>query len=122
MERGRRTRKRIKVSCDAEIVSGAGYYAGFVENISEYGMKWYQYEDMNKSAKAFPPGTQLKVKLKLPSGERLLLNCRVIWSRRISNSKSTNTIGLDPPPNFTELGMEIINPPPQYKAFLTTLQ
>jgi len=136
MEKARRTRKRITVNLDAEIILGGKSYSGVVENLSEFGAKWYKFvrateepseygiytgTTPSKTIIDFTPGTPLKLKFKLPSGEKLNLRCEIRWSYQTPHDEFTNSPSIDPPPKYTAAGMEIIDPPPKYKEFFKTL-
>ncbi len=132
MEKGRRTRKRITVGLVAELILDGKNYTGVIENISESGIKWYQYAEVieniseygisMRTTKDFTPGKTLKLKFQLPSGEKLNLHCKIIWSHKTPPHGLTKSMGIDPPSEYTAMGLEIIRPPLKYKKFFKTLQ
>lgn len=104
----RRRSKRILVSLKAELISGDVSYAGIIENLSEEGI--YMRTLPTKAATDFTPETKHELKFQLPSGETINLHCKVKWSYKTPPHGLTNSVG-----------MEIIDPPPEYKEFLKTL-
>jgi len=124
----RRTRKRITVSLEAEIVLEGKSYSGFIENISESGIKWYQHAEVLENTSEygiskrvtdnFTTGTALKLKFRLPSGEKVNLQCRVKWIYKTPSDDLSKKPGLDPNPEFTAMGMEITAPTSEYNDFI----
>jgi hypothetical protein len=105
----RRRSKRKTVSLDAEIISGSMTCTGYIDNISVNGM--YMRTSPAQTSIDVTPGTIFEMKLHHVPGETLNLNCRVLWSYK------------NPPHGLTyNIGMEIIEPPQEYKAFIETLQ
>ncbi len=102
---------RTPVILKAKLISGGKSYAGIIRNLSENGA--YVETAPTKTVTDFIPETTLKLEFKIPSGERLNLNCEVIW---LYTKKTL-------PPGFKQnnIGMEIIDPPLKYKEFLKTL-
>jgi hypothetical protein len=100
---------RIPVSLEAELISDDKNHAAIVEDISENGLKIIIAPIKHKIN--FTPEIKLELKLHLPSGEPLNLSCKKKWLYKISAHGSTMRIGI-----------EIIEPPTQYKKFLTTLK
>lgn len=135
MEKRRSKRKKITISLDAKLISGNKTYAGFIENLSEHGMKWYQYEGFienlskneisiktapAKAALDIVPGTKIELEFKLPSGETMNLLCRVIWSYK-TLQEPADSPDADTGPKYTTIGMEITGPPLKYKKFFKSL-
>ncbi len=116
--KSRKTRKRIGVSLKSEIILKGKGHKGYIADLSEKGMKWYQHGD----AVPLSPGEQLKMKFRLPSGQYLDLYCKVKWTNKKSAAGGASPlIGVDAVPEYTEAGLEIINPTPQYKDFFKSL-
>ncbi len=110
MDMERRRSKRIILSLEAKLISGDISYDGLIGNISEDGI-FMRTMPTKASIDSFTPGTNFELKFQLPSEGKLSLHCRVIWSHKT------------PPHGLTySMGMEIIDPPPEYKEFLKTLQ
>jgi len=106
-----RNNNRTEVNIAAEISLFGKSHDCFAENLSENGL--CVTTSPTTSAKNFVPGTSQDVKLKLPSGETIDIHCEVRWlhsfileSLRVVNS----------------LGMQLIRKPPEYLAYLKTLQ
>ena len=123
----RRSRRKI-VSINSELIPDFIGEAGVIEDLPAYGtkrIKWYKFtgvvENLSNQGvyiRTFPakvpidyyPGTTLELKFQLLSGEALSLNCRVKWSIKI------------PPDDLTSrMGMEILNPSPNYNKLLKIL-
>lgn len=103
----RRASKRVTVNLKAERISCTDNCSVFIENISETGI--YMITAPGKKNE-FRPGTELDLELELSSGKTINLNCNVKWSFETSPEDSTKSVGL-----------EIIDPPREYKEFLKTL-
>ncbi len=104
----KRACKRFPVSLEAKLTSGYINYAAFVGNLSEYGL--YVITVHTENPKDLNPKIRLELQFQLPSGETLKLNCRKKWAYKITQNSLINNIG-----------MEILNPPLEYKEFLSTL-
>lgn len=123
----RKLKKRIDINLNARIILNNRSYTGYTENISEYGLKWYHYSTVknslynNVTEKSILPGTKVKLECKLPSGEKFDMFCKVKWLRRPFGGHIKTSVGIDPQPEYTTLGMEILNPPATYKKFFETL-
>lgn len=101
--------KRIPVELKAEFVAGFTRHEGVIENVSRNGlcMKIIQASADIEVA----PDSKLDLTFQLPTGKKMNLNCKKVWSYKITSRSLIKRIG-----------MEIIDPPSQYKRFLTTLQ
>lgn len=136
MQKKRSKGKRITVSMDAKLISGEKVYDGFIENISEHGIRWYQYsgfiEDFSADKiyiKTAPskivlncnPGTIIDLEFQISSGEKISLQCRVIWSKSRLHSPAKH-VHADTPPAYMIIGMEIIAPPQQYRKFFKSIK
>ncbi len=64
----------------------------------------------SKDSEDFKPEKIAEVYFQIPYGEAINLNCKVIWFSVSQYDKRTEV-----------LGMEIINPPEQYKEFFESL-
>jgi len=115
----RRNSRRITVNLNAELISGSINQLGFIENISEEGL--YLKTAPTRTKIDYTPGRILELKFRLPSKETLNLNCKVIWAYRSPHNGLTSSMGIDPPPEYTEMGIQIIDPPPRYIEFVNTL-
>jgi hypothetical protein len=105
----KRAAKRIKVNLRAERISGNAQYGVFIENISESGIQIIA--TTSREHKKYIPGTDLDLKFRLSSGKTLNLRCIVRWIySRIPPDRLTDSIGL-----------EVINPPPEYSEFVKSL-
>jgi hypothetical protein len=105
----RRRSKRITVSLKAERISGGSDKAVFIENISEQGIQIMT--GPGHSSSKYPAGTELELKLHLPSGEKLSLSCTVKWSYQESQENGSTS----------NIGMVIIDPPKEFRKFVKSL-
>ena len=105
----RRQSKRITVSLNAERISGNSKKAVMIENISESGISMMTAPA--KTAARFKPGIDVRLKLRLTTGDILNLNCKVRWSypKEADDDFASN------------VGLEVIDPPPEYRKFVKTL-
>ena len=102
----KRVGKRINIGLDAEFDSNC---SALTENISENGI--YVKIARTESTTPMRPGATVNLALKLPSGKLLTLTCKKVWSNRITSN------------SFIEhIGVEIINPPDEYKYFYHRLR
>lgn len=101
---------RVRVSLRAEHISESSTRPVFIENVSESGM---HLVTIHKGEEAiFFPGKNIELKLRLSSGEMISLRCEVRWM-------STEI----PPDGVTDsVGLEIVDPPPQYVSFVKNLR
>jgi hypothetical protein len=116
MEKRNATRK--KVNLHAEVFSESEYHLGFIENISEEGM--FMKTAPTAAAPSFSPGTMINLKIQLPSGEDLNLQCRVVWSYKSPHEGLASMI-ITPSPEYTAMGMQIIEPPEKYQEFIAAV-
>ena len=101
--------KRVILEIPAEIITENKRCAGTIENFSDNGM--YIVTAPAKSENDFPPGTETEIRFQLPSGEKLVLHCKIKWSF------------LTPPHNYTfSIGLKIKDPPPSYHEALQALR
>lgn len=103
----RRRAKRSSVNLKAERISCTKNCSVFIENLSENGISMITAPSKNN---AYVSGSEVDLKLKLSGGETIKLKCNVKWSYDNSSEDLTNSVGL-----------EIIDPPAEYKNFLKTL-
>lgn len=105
MER-RRSRRRT-VSLKAERISCTGNCSVFIENISETGIYMMTAPVTDN---IYKPGNDIGLELELASGEIISLDCNVKWAYDNETDALTNKVGL-----------EIIEPPEEYKNFIKSL-
>lgn len=105
----KRHSSRIPISLDAEIISGGRSYFGIILNFSEEGL--YMVTATANTVIDITPSTTLDLKCTLPSDMSLQMKCEVKWFQ------------TKPSPHGTSfsMGMEIVNPPKEYKEFLSTV-
>jgi hypothetical protein len=105
----KRAFKRINVGLGGEIVYKDKTYATYIGNVSEYGL--FGLTNTTDVSIDFSPGTELLLRCQIAPNKILDLNCRKKWSSKISPNRLTKRTGL-----------EIINPPTEYKYFINSLQ
>jgi hypothetical protein len=105
----KRRSKRIGESLDAEIIAGDIRYNGIILNFSEDGL--YMVTATTYSVVDITPSTMLKLKCKLPAGHFLDMNCEVKWFKT-----KPSPFGI----TFS-MGMEILDPPFEYKEYLKSI-
>lgn len=103
----KRRSKRITVNLKAERLSCTRNCSVFIENLSETGIYITTAPSRNKD---YVPGSEIDLELELNSGRIIHLNCHVKWFVDNSPEDPTNSVGL-----------EIINPPAEYREFVQTL-
>lgn len=103
----RRRSKRVTVNLKAERISCTENCSVFIENLSESGI--YIITAPGKES-TYIPGAGLDLELELNSGKTINLNCNVKWAYKNSPEDKTSSVGL-----------EIIDPPFEYKEFLRNL-
>ena len=105
-----RTRNRIPVLLDGELISNRGNSAAIINNISENGM--YAKIPLREREKNHSLDLDsFSLKLQLPTGDLVNLNCTKKWSYQIS-----------PGSLIEHIGIEVINPPQQYTIYFNSLR
>ncbi|MBI5666079.1 MAG: PilZ domain-containing protein [Nitrospirae bacterium] len=102
----RRGARRVTINLRAERISCINNCSVFIENISETGIYMITAPEKKNN---YVPGTELDLELELSNGKTIHLNCNVKWADDSSDDKSKS------------VGLEIINPPLEYKEFLKAL-
>ena len=103
-----RRHKRAIVSLQAEIIANDKRYATSIENLSDEGA--YIVMATSQPSLNFSADTHLELRFRMPSGEKISLQCKVKWSYQTPPHGYTNSVGL-----------EIIEKPPEYNEALKTL-
>jgi hypothetical protein len=104
----RRRSKRLTVNLKAERLTCSNDCSVFIENLSETGIQMITAPAGN--ATLFIPGAPVELKLKTAEGNTIKLECNVKWSYDNTEEDLTNSVGL-----------EIIDPPFEYKEFIKNL-
>jgi hypothetical protein len=107
MERRRSKRKTIRLA--VEIILGSVRCPGFIENLSVNGL--FMRTSPEQTSIDVIPGTTFEIQLQHATGKTMDLHCRALWSYKNPPHGETHSIG-----------MEIINPSPEYTAFIDTLK
>jgi len=102
--------KRTTVYLKAERISGNEKYGVFIENISEKGIHMLATHAAVHAH--YSAGKNIDVRFHIAQRKKpLILRCRIRWScPKIPPNGLTDSIGL-----------EILDPPPQYIEFVKTL-
>ncbi|MEW6585942.1 MAG: PilZ domain-containing protein [Nitrospirota bacterium] len=101
---------RFTVNLKAERISGNRKYGVFIENISENGI--HILTTHSSSHKMYLPGREIDLKFRLSSGKAVNLHCKVKWAHPKT-----------PPNGLTDsIGLEVVDPPVQYLAFVKAIQ
>ena len=108
----KRLSERIPAHFESDIISDRKRHTGVVDNLSESGI--HMKIPLTKNSLKFTPGTTLELEFQLisgetlkPTGEKLKLQCEVIWSDENLSDDLKNNIGF-----------EIIEPSSTYEEFL----
>ncbi len=100
----KRHTERIAAGYKAEIFYGNKRYPGIIENLSASGVN--VLTDPLDSDIDFLPEDSIDLKFESPTGEEVILNCKIMWSSKM------------PPHNLRHrIGMEIIYPPLEKTAY-----
>lgn len=97
---------RIAENLDAEIISGDKTYKGIVMNFSEAGL--HMVTATADSVVDITPSTLIELRCKLSSGEEISLSCEVKWFQTKMSSHGVSF----------SMGMQILDPPKEYKTFI----
>lgn len=100
----RRTSDRVVVNLKAERISCIENCSVFIENLSESGI--YMITAPSKKNN-FTPGSELELELELSPEKTINLNCNVKWAYKNEHDDLTHSVGL-----------EIIEPPQEYRDFI----
>ncbi len=101
----RRSQRHI-VSIEAEVISDGVSCTGFIGNLSEDGL--FMRMPPSDAFGDFSSGLPVTLKLQLPSGDTVNLECRVKWVGK-----------KHPGSSICNVGMEINKAPREYLDFLT---
>ena len=105
MERRHAARKTVRLK--AERLSCTGKCSVFIENLSETGIRMITSPHKEND---FAPGKDLGLELELSSGDTINLDCNVKWSYDDPSKDQSSCVGL-----------EIIEPPQEYKKFVRAI-
>ncbi|HDO25044.1 MAG TPA: PilZ domain-containing protein [Nitrospirae bacterium] len=100
--------QRTVISSEAELVMDNGNYTGIIANVSEEGIFIILHATPGIDP-GFAREKPVKLKFRLPSGEKLILNCKVKWFYKATTHSTLS------------IGMQITEPPLEYREFLKTL-
>jgi hypothetical protein len=103
----RRQSERVTVNLKAERITCTENCSVFIENLSETGIYMITAPPNSND---YIPGSEIDLELELNNGKVISLFCHVKWAIDNSPEYLTNSVGL-----------EIIDPPREYKEFVRTL-
>lgn len=101
--------KRIPVGLEAEFTSRDMGFACLITNISDCGLNTLVLSGKDSLDSIL--SDTLSVRLNIPSGVKLILHCQKVWANVLFPNRASMNVG-----------MEIINPPAQYKEFVQTFE
>ncbi|MBC8413459.1 PilZ domain-containing protein [bacterium] len=108
-ESERRTNTRKVISMNAELIAGGQSYSGIIVNMSEQGL--YMVTAESGQLIDIAPKSQVTLIAVLPNNEMVSMSCDIKWFQK-----------KEMPAWFTfKLGLEILNPPSQYREFVSQL-
>jgi hypothetical protein len=128
----KRNSQRLFSSLHAELVPGGDNPAGVLDKNSAEGIKWYKFngviENLSREGVCIrvapsengincSPGARHKVKFQLLTKEVLDLHCEVVWSNKLLLHPFGSRKDIDPPQEYTVMGMKIIIPTQEYRKF-----
>lgn len=103
----RRQSRRVTVNLKAERITCTKNCSVFIENLSEKGIYMITAPAKNNE---YVPGSEIDLELELKNGTVISLNCLVKWAVSNAPDDLTNSVGL-----------EIVDPPREYREFISTL-
>jgi len=107
---GGRILNRIPVLLDGELISNGWNCAAIINNISENGI--FAKIPLHEREKNHSLDLNFfSLKLQLPTGDFVNLNCKIKWSYQNS-----------PRSLIEHIGIEVIDPPKQYKIYFNSLR
>jgi len=104
----KRRSQRVIDNLEAEIISGADSYRGIIMNFSTEGL--YMVTATASTVVDLSTTSILRLRCTLPNGKKLDMDCEVKWFQT-----KTSPHGV----SFS-MGMEIIDPPKEYRDFVLT--
>jgi hypothetical protein len=105
-----RISKRIPVVLDGELISNNRNCTAIINNISENGI-FAKIPLQEREKKHSLDLNFFSLKLQLPTGDLVNLNCTKKWSFQHSSGSL-----------IEHIGMEVIDPPQQYKIYFNSLR
>ncbi len=105
----KRRTDRIVENLDAEIILGDKTYKGIIMNFSEAGLNLVTASAT--SVTDITPSTLLELRSTLSLGEEITLKCEVKWFQTKMSSHGVSF----------SMGMQILNPPKEYKTFVAKM-
>jgi hypothetical protein len=131
--KNKRNSQRLYASLNAEVLpNGKDQPAGFLDKNSDEGVTWYTLsgiiENLSKEGifiRVAPsenginciPGSRHKITFQLLTKQVLDLHCEVVWSNKILMHPFGSKKEIDPPKEYTLLGMKITIPTQEYRKF-----
>jgi hypothetical protein len=129
----RRHSKRISASLSAELAPGGENPAGFLDKDAGGGIKWYKFSGIIQNFSKdgiylqvepsvnpidHSSGSVHKIQFQLLTKDTLNLLCKVVWSEKILLHRFGSKKDIDPPAEYTAIGMKILDPSKDYKRFV----
>ena len=117
MEQRRSDRKDINIK--TALIFENQNHSAYIQNISQEGLSIKT--SPSTSDLDYEPGKKLELKFQVPTGETMILLCRIVWSFKTPRKKPKPIPGMEPMPQYTTMGVEIIQPMDQYIEFVNSL-
>ena len=105
----KRFNKRTAVKLSAEIISDGKSFAGAIDNVSE-GAIGYIINSSIKDSTDFIPTKKIEINFHTSAGNNIILTCEIVWFSRLPSDTSALTLGL-----------KIVDPPSEYKEWISNL-
>ena len=105
----KRSNERLNIAHEAEIISDGKSFAGTIENVSESGIGYIITSSM-QNPDEFSPEKVISLSFKVPSGDTVSVNCRIVWLAKSLPDGKTLT-----------LGMKLVDIPHEYREWINNL-
>ncbi len=115
----RRSSQRTNVDLKVKLVVGDLDHTGTVQNISDKGLA--VKTSPTSTMIDYSQGKRIELMLHLHSNETINLDCRIAWSFKTPRSSIINEKIGSPVPQYSTMGLEIIDPPVKYLEFVKSL-
>lgn len=114
-----RRSQRTNIDLKVKLISGDLDHTGFVKDVSDAGMS--VKTSPTSTMIDYSEGKSIELMLHLNLNETIDLNCRIAWSFKTPRNVVINEkIGI-PIPQYSTIGLEIIDPPVKYLEFVKSL-
>jgi hypothetical protein len=112
--------KSIIVNLEAELIVDGKSYSGIIGSLSENSI--YVRITHHEITHNSPMGINAELTFQLHKGTTLNLPCKMTWLYEAPQDENVHNTGTFSSPKYVSMGMEIINPPPEYINLLSNLR